>query len=110
MRLSRGEQIAGLPATDARELMLHFDDVQPETMIDSWIDTGSRAGAGARAFEDAGYLKVYNVDRDGVTWWESTIKGSALAQASFGPPITRATAERHLADVIDRAKAKRGRP
>ena len=39
-----------------------------------------------------------------MTWWESTIKGSALAQASFSRPITRATAERLLAGVIDRAK------
>lgn len=39
-----------------------------------------------------------------MTWWESTIKGSALAQASFARPVTRATAERLLAGVIDRAK------
>ena len=105
MRLSRGDQVAGLPATDARELMRHFDDVQPESMIGSWIDTGGRTGAEiARAFADDGYLKVYNVDRDGETWWESTIKGSALAQASFSPPITRVTAESLLAGVIDRAR------
>ncbi len=105
MRLSRGDQVAGLPATDARELMRHFDDVQPESMIGSWIDTGSRTGAEvARAFEDAGYLKLHMVGRDGETWWESTIKGSALAQASFSRPITRAAAERLLAGVIDRAK------
>ena len=51
-----------------------------------------------------GYLKFHMVDRDGETWWVSTIKGSALAQASFSRPITRATAERLLAGVIDRAK------
>ena len=105
MRLSRSDRIAGLPAADARELMRRFDDVQPESLIGSWIDTGSRTGAEvARAFADDGYLTVYNVDRDGVTWWESTVKGSALAQASFGRPITRATAGRLLAGVIERAK------
>jgi len=105
MRLSRGDQIAGLPATDARELMRRFDDAQPESRIGSWIDTGGRTGAEvARAFADDGYLKVCNVDREGETWWESTIKGSALAQASFAKPITRATAEHLLAGVIERAQ------
>jgi len=38
--------------------------------------------------------------------------GNALAQASFGKPIIRATAARHLAQVIERARgynADRGR-
>jgi len=39
-----------------------------------------------------------------LTWWVSTTKGSALAQASFSRPITRGTAERLLAGVIDRAE------
>jgi hypothetical protein len=98
--------VAGLCAIDARDLMRRFDDVQPESMIGSWIAACSRTGAEvARAVADDGYLKVYNVDRDGVIWRESTIKGSALAQASFRPPVTRATAERLLGGVIDRAKA-----
>ena len=85
--------------------MRRYDDAAPESMIGSWIDTGSRTGAEvARAFADAGYLELHMVDRDGETWWVSTIKGSALAQASFSRPITRATAERLLAGVIDRAK------
>jgi hypothetical protein len=37
--------------------------------------------------------------------WSSTIKGNALAQASFGKPIRRSTAERHLVQVVDRARA-----
>jgi hypothetical protein len=105
MRLSRGEQIAGIPAADARQLMRRFDDAAPETMMGSWIDIGSRTSAEvARAFEDAGYLKFHEIGRDGAISWESTIKGSALAQATFGRPIKRATAERLLAEVIDRAK------
>lgn len=85
--------------------MRRFDDAAPESMIGSWIDTGGRTGAEvARAFADAGYLDFHRVDRGGETWWVSTIKGSALAQASFSRPITRATAERLLAGVIDRAK------
>lgn len=93
------------PQTDARDLLRHFDDAQPEDLIGSWIDIDSRTGAQvARAFEDAGYLQLHSVDGHGETWWESTIKGGALAQASFNRPITRKTAERLLAGVIDRAK------
>jgi hypothetical protein len=105
MRLSRSEHIADLPATDARELMRRFFTAQPESAISYWIDTGSRTDRQvARALADAGYLREHIVDHDGQTWWETTIKGNALAQASFGRPITRATAARHLAAVIDRAR------
>ena len=104
MRLRRGDQIAGIPATDARALMRRFGDPQPESRIGSWIDTGIRTSTEiARTFQDAGYLRV-SVVHDGQTYWETTIRGNALAQASFGRPITRATADRHLAGVIDRAK------
>jgi hypothetical protein len=105
MRLSRGDQVAGLPGVDARRLMRRFGDAQPESMIGYWIDIGSRTDTEvARAFADAGYLRAAHV-HDGETYWETTIKGNALAQASFGRPITRATAERHLAGVVDRAES-----
>lgn len=104
MRLRRGDQIAGIPATDARALIRRFGDPQPESRIGSWIDTGIRTSTEiARTFQEAGYLRV-SVVHDGQTYWETTIRGNALAQASFGRPITRATADRHLAGVIDRAK------
>jgi predicted nucleotidyltransferase len=43
-------------------------------------------------------------------WWVTTIKGNALAQASFGKPITRATATRHLSQVVERARAYNADP
>ena len=105
MHLSRTDNVADLPAGDARKLMRRFFNAQPENGIGYWIDTGSRTDTQvARALADAGYLREYLVDNDGQTWWETTIKGNALAQASFGRPITRATAQRHLAGVIDRAQ------
>ena len=105
MRLSRSDHVADLPATDARELMRRFGTAQPESGISYWIDTGRRTDTEvAHALADAGYFREHIVDHDGQTWWETTIKGNALAQASFGRPITRATAQRHLAGVIDRAQ------
>jgi transposase-like protein len=47
-------------------------------------------------------------DAEGDAWWETTIRGNALAQASFRRPITRKTAERHLATWIRRAINVRG--
>src|SRR5665811_561799 len=79
MRLSRDDQVAGIPATDARKLMRRFGDAQPESRIGSWVDTGSRTGTEvARAFADAGYLRVSAV-YDAEAYWETTIQGNALA-------------------------------
>jgi hypothetical protein len=105
MRLSRSDRVADLPATDARKLMRRFGDAQPESMISSLIDTGNRTDAEvASALADAGYLSVHSIDQDGQTWWEATIQGNALGQASFAKPISRATAEHLLAGVIERAQ------
>lgn len=57
------------------------------------------------AFESSGYLR--QVDRKitaDYERWITTVRGNALAQASFGKPISRATAVRHLTEVIQRAR------
>jgi predicted nucleotidyltransferase len=41
----------------------------------------------------------------GGDWWITTVKGNALANASFGKPVSRATAARLLAEVIERARS-----
>ena len=46
----------------------------------------------------------------GGDWWVTTVKGNALANASFGKPISRATATRLLSQVIDRARAYNADP
>lgn len=105
MRLSREDQIAGLPAKAARELMRRFRSAQPEGIISEWIDPDGRSDAEiAQALAADGWLKINVEDLDGEAWWETTTRGNALAQASFGKPITRATAARHLAAVIERAE------
>ena len=55
-----------------------------------------------RAFEAAGYVECSGLARaEGDDWWVTTVKGNALANASFGKPISRATATRLLPQVID---------
>ncbi|WP_433235032.1 hypothetical protein [Actinomadura nitritigenes] len=62
------------------------------------------------AFEAAGYLRRSEEDSLQGAWWETTIRGNALAQASFGKPIKRATADRHLAQVVERARVYNADP
>ena len=59
-----------------------------------------------RAFEAAGYVEPGGLAHGaGDGWWATTVKGNALANASFGKPISRATATRLLGQVIERARA-----
>jgi hypothetical protein len=101
VRLSREDRIAGLPAASARELMRRFRSAQPEGVISEWIEPDKRTDA-TLARELAQRACCESMSRicvNGQAWWETTTKGNALAQASFGKPITRATAARHLAAV-----------
>jgi predicted nucleotidyltransferase len=59
------------------------------------------------SFEAEGYVQRVSPDDD---WWETTIKGSALAQARFSKPISRATATRLLGEVIERARTYNSDP
>jgi predicted nucleotidyltransferase len=59
----------------------------------------------ADALEAEGLFHRHREGGDGQVWWETTIEGNALAQASFRRPISRATAKRHLESVIERAQA-----
>ena len=60
-----------------------------------------------RAFEAAGYVERGGLAHGaGDDWWATTVKGNALANASFGKPISRATATRLLGQVIERARAR----
>ncbi len=105
MRLTKADVVVGLPATVARELMRRFRSARPESEISEFVETGERSDTEiARALEAAGYLEVKYASLDGETWWETTTKGNALSQASFGRPIARATAQRHLDEVIERAR------
>ena len=105
MRVSKDDMICGLPAPAARQLMrAYFDYRSPDLAAELLgLDRDSSEDQ-LRAFEAAGCLR--QVDKEsavGDLRWITTVRGNALAQASFGKPISRATAERHLAQVIERA-------
>lgn len=112
MRVSKDDQICGLAAPTARQLMrAYFDDRPVKVACDILGMSQDAARDQMRAFEATGY-----VERSGLThvgdddWWATTVKGNALANASFGKPISRATATRLLGQVIERARAYNADP
>jgi len=58
-----------------------------------------------RVFEKGGYIeRIEPMPAAGDDWWVTTVKGNALAKAGFGKPVSRITAARLLAEVIERAR------
>lgn len=110
MRISKDMVFEGLPATTARQLMRKYQDEagigHAEEVLtlpeDQAVDCLERLCA-------AGYLE--ELERNGdERRWITTVRGNALAQATFRKPISRATAERHLMSTIERAKSYNSDP
>jgi hypothetical protein len=112
MRVSKNDLICGLSAPMARRLMREYrNEHSVEVACDVLSLGGSAARDHLRAFEAAGYVeRCESGSKAGDDWWVTTIKGNALAQASFGKPISRATATRHLTGVVERARAYNADP
>jgi predicted nucleotidyltransferase len=102
VRLNKNDVVCGLPAADARKVMRLFGAPKPANLLREWAEDVDSL---AQALEMEGLFQRHFAAKDGEAWWETTIKGNALAQASFRRPISRATAEGHLKSVIERAKA-----
>ena len=112
MRVSKSDSICGLDAPTARQLMRSYYDERPIEVACDILGTGQGAARDQmRAFETAGYIErakqAHSAEGD---WWVTTVKGNALANASFGKPISRATAARLLAEVIERARSYNADP
>jgi predicted nucleotidyltransferase len=103
MRLAQTDTVAGMPAAVAREIVRLFDRVRPAQIADRVVAKAQRDAA-LDALASAGYLElVRETARD--RWWTTTTAGSALAQVSFGRPITRKTADRLVREIVGRARA-----
>jgi predicted nucleotidyltransferase len=111
MRVSKNDSICGLAAPTARQLMRAYYDERPVEVACGILGAGQGAARDQmRAFEAAGYLERTGRARIGGDWWTTTVKGNALANASFGKPVSRATATRLLAGVIERARTYNADP
>lgn len=112
MRVSKNDSICGLAAATARQLMRAYYDERPVQVACGILGVGEDAARKhMRAFEAAGYVERTELARAaGDDWWATTVKGNALANASFGKPISRATAARLLGQVIERARSYNADP
>ena len=112
MRVSKSDTICGLAAPTARRLMrAYFNDRPVEVARDILSVSQDAARDQLRAFEAAGYVERGGLARASADdWWVTTVNGNALANASFGKPISRATATRLLGQVIERARAYNADP
>lgn len=112
MRVSKTDVIAGLPAGLARAIVRKFRgrETVAEIAADLLEGTDFELGAVFAGLEAAGYMERVRVDNDGTVWWDSTIQGNALAMASFGKPISRKTADRIVAGLLERAQAYNADP
>lgn len=99
MRLSKGDNIAGFPAALVRALMrvlgenswstesfiLKGDETPATVVVPRLVEAGLIEGS-----EDKG--------------WRRTISGGAVANASFGRPVSRKVAQRHCDGLLARAE------
>jgi len=112
MQVSKNDTICGLAAYPARQLMRAYYDERPVEVACDILGIGKDAARDQmRAFEAAGYTERTKEARTaGEDWWATTVKGNALANASFGKPISRSTATRLLAGVVERARGYNADP
>lgn len=109
MRLQRGVEVAGLEPGVAREVAraCHSDWTLAEYVAERLHLRLDETVAALGRLQLEGFL-----ERSEQTWggspnpvWTTSLRGGALAQASFLKPITREKAERLLAGVVARATA-----
>ena len=102
MRISKTDIICGLPATTARDLMRYLEAPHRSEDLTHWIEQHGLHTT-LMGLEKEGFIARHYEDESHI-WWVTTVRGNALGGARFSSPITRATAERLLAAVIQRAE------
>lgn len=106
MRVSKNDSICGLAAMTARQLMRAYYNEHSSGVACEILGIDEDAARDQlRVFEKAGYIEcIKPMPAAGDVWWVTTVKGNALAKAGFGKPVSRITATRLLAEVIERAR------
>jgi len=111
MRLAKTDMIAGLDATTVRDLMRSLRNPGTLQFVQSRIPRGVAAASAVAELKNLGYLQLEDgTAHAGEDWWVTRTLGNALAMASFAKPISRATAERLLAGLLERTKAWNANP
>ncbi len=107
MNIDPKERLAGIPVLKVRALLRKH---QQSGLDAEDLDRAFGAHAGKKllaALLERGLVKAVDVPASGR--YELTLTGGALARASAGRPFNRKTAERALADFLDRCHQVRHR-
>jgi predicted nucleotidyltransferase len=105
VRIQKTDIIAGLPASVARDAVRIFaGSATPARSVALVLAKLGREDIDAVVTElnREGFVEPSAGRTDDDPWWVTTIKGNALAMASFGRPISRRTADRLLLELLDR--------
>lgn len=104
MRITRDMIIAGVAATKLRDAFkrLGGSEFSPSNLAELLELPGLDEEGMAHVLLEQGYIEP-QTEHLGVTYFTTTIQGCALAMASAAKPINRATAERLVREVIERA-------
>ena len=107
VQIVRGQKIAGVPIERVRHLMRRTAGLQfGAAMISHELDLNdTQARRLASALLKAGYLQKVEQRGERSTFYERTLDGSTLASATMAAPLRRATVDRLLKDVVERARA-----
>jgi hypothetical protein len=108
MKISKGQVFEGLPVETARELMRAYRHPQTLDIAAGFLNMGDKAARKSLLlFQKAGYLE--DGEMPPIETWVTTIKGNALANASF-LSFKRTTAEKQLQGIIERAQTYNADP
>jgi hypothetical protein len=114
VRIAKTDYFGGLPAVTAREVARRFHSFKPiQVVLDIFGGSKGLALSGIRELEADGFLEQREPGPTGELWWRATVAGNSLAMASFNRPIKRATADRLVAEMLERAASynqQTGRP
>jgi hypothetical protein len=104
MRIESHQVIAGLPAKEARRFMREAAGfiIRPRTVVEVLGLSESAARQLLREMQNEGLLAAKE------DYWLATAKGHALAMATAARPLRRATAERLIEEVVQRAREING--
>lgn len=108
MRIRSTDVLFGLPALELRHFLRRIDSWNGFDLKDARdVRPMSRNAAKQLIAElaDAGYLEPAKEYKPGTPRWRLSVKGRALTIASAARPIRRATADRLLAEFLDRVDA-----
>jgi hypothetical protein len=115
VRLQRGVGVAGVDPDVARRLAraCHGGASYPTSVVATWsqVSRGEADELLAR-LADAGFLErqVRQWDGESHVEWATTVRGGALANASFLKPMTRGKAQWLLEGVLERASTYNADP